>query len=228
MAITFLKDDDGDKQIPYDEAVVEGRNLVSSMKDIQFELGRIADKLEPKYEERTLERYAEEIKIDHGTLKSYRTTYRAWKDMPARPAGFSVAKALNRHPNRADIIQETPELSVKEAGKKMQEWKKEHSTGGKRRTLSTDNAIYRSKTRILRQIKDFLSETSDLRGMIWEITDLPNIDSSYLEEIVEALREASLRINTMIEIAFHKSKTDIVLDQSKDEADEALSNGEGA
>ena len=182
MPILKEDEDDYEDQIPYDKAVEEGRNLVSAMKDSQFELGRIADRLEAKYEEHTLERFAEEIGIDHGTLKSYRTTYRAWKDKPARPAGFSVAKALNRHPNRADIIQETPTLSVKEAEKKMLEWKKEHSTGGKRKTLSTDNAIYRSKTRIIREIKDFLSDTSDLTGMIWEITDLPDTDPSDLKE----------------------------------------------
>ena len=86
-------DDDGDEKIPYDEAVVNGRNLVSSMKDIQFELGQIASKLEPKYGDETLGRYAEEIGIEFGTLKSYRATYRKWKNEPVRPKSFSVAKA---------------------------------------------------------------------------------------------------------------------------------------
>jgi hypothetical protein len=211
MAINLLKDDY--EVFPYDEAVVEGRNLVSSMKDSQFELGRIADKLEPKYEERTLERFAEEIGIDHGTLKSYRTTYRAWKDQPARPPGYSVAKALNRHPNRADIIQETPELTVLEAEKKMLEWKKEHSAE-KGRKPPTDNAVRRSKIRIIREIKDFLSDTSELTGMIWEITDRPSIDPSELEAIKEALREASLRIDMMIK-AFPKSEPDTVKDEAE-------------
>jgi hypothetical protein len=42
--------------------------------------------------------------------------------------------------------------------------------------------------------------------MIWEITDLPDIDPDHLEEIKEALKEASLRINTMIQIAFPRSE----------------------
>jgi hypothetical protein len=92
----------------------------------------------------------------------------------------------------------------------MQEWKKERSAGGKRRKPS--------KTRIIREIRDFLSDTSDLTGMIWEITDdLLDIDQSDLEEIVEALREASLRINTMIKTAFHSYTQDDVLDQVKEE-----------
>jgi hypothetical protein len=207
MAIDFEQDEDGREKIPYDEAVIEGQKLVSAMtKDYQFELGRIADKLEPKYREQTLERYAEEIGIDHGTLKSYRTTYKAWKDMPARPSAFSVAKALNSYPNRADIIQETHDITVKEAEKKMLEWKKERGTSKTRRKPS--------KIRIIQKIKEFLSETSELTGMIWEITDpdLPNIDPSDLEEIVEALREASLRINRMM-LAFPRPEPD----QSKEE-----------
>jgi hypothetical protein len=107
-----LQGDNADKKIPYDDAVEKGRTIVSSMKNMQFELGQIADQLEPKYREETLKRYAEEIGIDYGTLKSYRTTHKAWKDAPVRPP-FSVAKALNRHPRRADIIQENPDITVK-------------------------------------------------------------------------------------------------------------------
>jgi hypothetical protein len=42
----------------YYEAVVEGRKLVSLLKDRQFELGRIAAQLEPKYGDETLGRFA--------------------------------------------------------------------------------------------------------------------------------------------------------------------------
>jgi hypothetical protein len=75
-----LQGDNADKKIPYDDAVEKGRTIVSSMKNMQFEFGQIADQLEPKYREETLKRYAEEIGIDYGTLKSYRTTHKAWKD----------------------------------------------------------------------------------------------------------------------------------------------------
>ena len=177
MDITIVKDDE-DKPIPYDDAVETGRNLIRAMKDSQFDLGRVADKLEPKYGDETLQHYAEDIGIDYGTLKSYRTTYKAWKDEPVRPRSFSVAKVLNRHPDKADIIQETPELSVKEAEEKMQEWKNERGADGKRRKPSPSKTP--SRLEIVREIDAFLSEFSDLTGMIWEITDDPDIDPSDL------------------------------------------------
>jgi hypothetical protein len=217
MAIHFLKDDDGDKQIPYDEAVVNGRNIVLTMKENQFELGRIADKLEPKYGDHTLERFAEDIGIDHGTLKSYRTTYKAWKDMPARPPGYSVAKVLNRHPNRADIIQETPDITVKEAEKKMLEWKKEHSAE-KGRTFQTDYAVHKNAKQIISALNEFLSDKSVLTSMILEIHDQPAIDPRYIQDIIEALGKVSLRIQTLIETAFHKSEPDTVKEEVEVEA----------
>ena len=215
MEINILKDDFEDIQIPYDEAVKDGRNLVSLMKDSQFELGQIADKLEPKYGDETLQRFSEDIGIEYGTLKSYRTTYKAWKHEPVRPRSFSVAKALNRLPDKAFHIEKHPDMTVHDAELMMQGLRTERSAGGKRRTLQSDNAIYKSRTQIVREIKDFLSDTSELTGMIWAITDLANIDASYLEEIVKALREASLRINMMIEIAFPKSKPDTVKDEAE-------------
>jgi hypothetical protein len=215
MAIDFEQEEDGREKIPYDEAVEEARNIVSSMmKDHQMELGRIASRLEPKYGDQTLEHFAKEIKIDYGTLKSCRTAYNAWKDIPVRPKSFSVAKVLNRHPNRADIIQETPDITVAEAEKKMLEWKKERGASRTRRAPS--------KIRIIQKINELLSETSDLTGMIWEITDIPDIDPSDLEDIKEALREAIFRINRMIEIAFPKSEPDIVMDQSKEKSGAAV------
>ena len=221
MPIDFGPDEDGNEQIPYDDAVVEGRKLVSSMKDNQFELGRIAGRVEPKYGEQTLERLAEEIGIDYGTLKSYRTADRAWQDIPVRPKSFSVAKALNRHPNRADIIQEKPDMSVKEAENVMREWKKERRAVEKGKTLRSDYGLHRNTKKVVREVNWFLSENGELMGMILEIRDHPDPDKDprYMEEIVEALAKASLRINTLIESVYHRSKQDTVLDPSKDEVE---------
>jgi hypothetical protein len=215
MEINFLKDDSEDTQIPYDEAVEEGRNLVSMMKENQFELGRIANQIEPKYGEETLGLFAEEIGIDYGTLKSYRTTYRAWKDMPARPAGFSVAKALNQHPNRADIIHETPELTVKEAVEKMKQWKAESSASEKGKKLPSDYGVHRNMKQIVSALDDFLSDKSVLTKMILEIRDHPNTDARYFQDIIEALGNLSLRIHTLTEIPFFKPESDTVKEEAE-------------
>jgi hypothetical protein len=59
MIIDFQQGDQNEDSIPFDDAAVEtGRNFVSSMKDSQFGLGRMAAHLEPKYGDNTLERDA--------------------------------------------------------------------------------------------------------------------------------------------------------------------------
>jgi hypothetical protein len=165
-----LQSGNADKKIPYDDAVEKGRNLVSSMKESQFELGLIAYQLEPQYAKQTLERYAEAIGIDYGTLKSYRTAYRAWKDMPVRPKSFSVAKALNRHPRRAEIVQENPNITVNEAEAKMREWRQRDRHVDEKvdqpGPFQPEHAVYRNKKKIVRDVNNFLSTGSELAEMI--------------------------------------------------------------
>jgi hypothetical protein len=215
MPIDFEPVDYGSEQIPYDDAVVEGRNLVSSMKERQFELGRIAAQVESKYEDKTLEHLAEAIGIDYGTLKSYRTTYVAWKDQPARPVSFSVAKTLNPHPRRAEIIQEKPDMSVKEAEEIMRELKKQPSAGGKRKKRRSGDEI----GQIIGTLDNFLSEESELTGAIIDICDDSDADPHHREDIVEALAKASLRINTLIESIFHTSRSNTVAPEPEAEVD---------
>jgi hypothetical protein len=220
MEIQLVNDDHGDEQIPYDEAVVRGRNFVLAMKDSQFELGQLADRLEPKYGDENLGRYAEEIGIDHGTLKSYRATYRAWKDEPVCPS-YSVARALNPHPRKADIIQETPELTVKEAEAKVEQWRTESSAAKERKPSKRRKP---NKLLILQEINDFLSHTNELTAMIWEFTDdPPHVDPSDQEDIVEALRAASDRIDTTIR-AFPRPQSDTALEESEEQEAEAILN----
>jgi hypothetical protein len=192
-----LQGDNVDKKIPFDEMIEKGRNLISSVEKSQFELGLLADKVEPKYGDQTLKHAAEELKIDYGTLKSYRTFYKKWKDAPVRPP-FSVAKALNQHPNRADIIQENPDITVTEAVEKMREWKQSRADE-KGKMDQSDDVIEKNKKQIVRTILDFLSDRSVLRRMILEINSQPDIDSSYMEEIREALGIMCERVFTLIE-----------------------------
>jgi hypothetical protein len=224
--IAFVPDDPKD-QIPYDEAVEQGRRLVLVMKDSQFELGKIADRLEPKYGDSTLQRFAEDIGIDYGTLKSYRTTQKAWKDQPARPKGFSVAKALNPHPRKAEVIQEKPDISVKEAEKEVQTWKEERRTekkNGATEAPRSDHAIHMTTGKIVTEIDNFLAEGSKLTAMILELIDDLEPRSSHGANVIKALENASERIQTLSEIISDAIKPDTVMDQAEADLDEAEFN----
>ena len=104
--------------IPYDDAVSEGKKIVADEKRGQLRLGELADKLEPKYKDRTLAKFAKEIRIGACTLERYRSVYRAWKDKPAPgPVSYAVLRALQDHPDRLNIVKENPKLTQAEARK---------------------------------------------------------------------------------------------------------------
>src|SRR5262245_19890963 len=77
--------------IEFDEAVVEGKKLVKELHSNENKLGELADRLEPKYGDKTLDRFAKEIGVNAGTLKRWRSTYRKWKGIEApEPVSASV------------------------------------------------------------------------------------------------------------------------------------------
>src|SRR5262249_26188247 len=102
--------------IKYDVAVREGKEIIANEKRGQMRLGELADKLEPKYADRTLAKFAAEIGIAACTLERHRSVYRAWKENPAPgPGSYSVLRALQDHPDRRDIVKNNPDLTQAEA-----------------------------------------------------------------------------------------------------------------
>jgi hypothetical protein len=114
--------------LPYDSAVLLGKAIVAEMleaatEDHQRRLGELADRIEPKYGKRTLEVYAKTIGINKDTLERYRSVYRAWKKNPAPgPVSYAVQRALQNHPDRADIVARYPKLTQAQARAMMREY----------------------------------------------------------------------------------------------------------
>jgi hypothetical protein len=191
--------EDDNYETNYDDAVKLGKKLVLKLRDYQLELGELADGLEPRYGEATLLQFAADIGIDYETLKTYRTTYRAWRDEPGRPASFSVARALNRHPDKYEVYQENPTMSVADAKQVMVAHREELGLDKKRKRGASVNAIHRRKTIIIREINRFLGPRSDVLKMILELKERDQTDFYYIDEIIEALLGASERIKATIE-----------------------------
>lgn len=111
--------------INYDEAVSEARQIIATIESNEMKLGELADRLEPRYGEQTLKKFAQEIGIAVCTLERRRSVYRAWKDIPApAPISFSVAQELAAHPERARLITEQPNLTKGQARKLTRAWRK--------------------------------------------------------------------------------------------------------
>jgi hypothetical protein len=121
--------------ISFDDAVREGKEIVAKIKDAkrdledaerrledaerdQLRLGELADKLEPKYGDRALAKFAKLIGIEASTLSHYRTVYRKWEDkLPpgAKLPSFTVLKELASVDERAELITAEPTMSKRRA-----------------------------------------------------------------------------------------------------------------
>jgi DNA repair exonuclease SbcCD ATPase subunit len=115
--------------IPYDKAVREGKEIILEIESAergQLRLGELAHKLEKKYGDRTLAKFAAEIGVAKCTLDRYQTVYRAWEGKLA-PGPISISYAVLRelatHPAREQIISKNLNLTKREALDMMRELK---------------------------------------------------------------------------------------------------------
>ena len=115
--------------INYDEAVHEAKGIVAKIDDAergQLRLGELAHKLDKKYGDRTLAKFAAEIGVAKCTLDRYQTVYRAWEGKLAPgpiSTSYAVLRELQTHPDRAEIIRKNPNLTKREAHERMRELK---------------------------------------------------------------------------------------------------------
>ena len=111
--------------INYDEAVHEAKGIVAKIDDAergQLRLGELAHKLDKKYGDRTLAKFAAEIGVAKCTLDRYQTVYRAWEEKLAPgpiSTSYAVLRELQTHPDRAQIIRKNPNLTKREAHELM-------------------------------------------------------------------------------------------------------------
>jgi hypothetical protein len=111
--------------IPFDEAVRRGKDLKTKRAAlheaealIQWQLGELADKVEPKYGGETLAELAKELGEETASLKRNRSFYRAWKPNGAtwpQSVTYSVLRELATHPDREQLLRDNPEMTVREA-----------------------------------------------------------------------------------------------------------------
>lgn len=105
------------EKIPYDEAIRQVKVLMAEAEKIQWKLGQIADRIQPKYGDRTLETFAIDLGVNYKTLLHYQRVYRAYgAEISERPEiSFSAAAALATHPDRRQLLLEKPTMTYREA-----------------------------------------------------------------------------------------------------------------
>jgi len=114
-------------EMEYLAAVEEGKAIIADVSGKQWALGDLALKVEKKYGENRLERFAEDINFPGAacTLGRYRPVCVAFPKTGPRPTFFASAKVLQKHPDRIRIVTENPDISAHEAREKMRKWRDE-------------------------------------------------------------------------------------------------------
>jgi hypothetical protein len=124
-------------RIPYDEAVAEDRDIIANIEKMdgeqrrhQMRLGYLADRVETKYRDHTVAKFAQAIGVGACTLKRYLSVYRAWdgmgKEAPG-PVSYAVLRALQDQPDREAIVKEKPKITKSEAQEIMRERKRQQN-----------------------------------------------------------------------------------------------------
>jgi hypothetical protein len=122
--------------LDYDAAVAEAKQIIATEQSGHWRLGELAAQVETQYGKKTLKKFAEDIGVAKCTLERLRSVWRAWEPIPAAPPKFySIAQALQDHPNRGKIIEERPNITTREARDLM----REHRQGDqKQKEANTD------------------------------------------------------------------------------------------
>jgi hypothetical protein len=137
-------------------------------------LGELADGLKPIYGDKTLARFAKKIGLSADRLNRCRSVYRAWKGIEApSPKSDGVARALQAHPNRAEILKNNPNLTVREARTFMRDHHKAH---GKEQDWRVEET-----RRFLNEAKKFALEAHKKYGHLKQ----EHLDSEVLRQAVD-------------------------------------------
>jgi hypothetical protein len=115
--------------IPYESAVLEGKEIVLEIEAVtargHLRLGELAHKVEIKYGDRTLAKFAEDISVATCTLARHRDVYRAYPNIcaPGRKCfpSYAALRELAAHPDREEIVAKDPNITKREAHRLMRQ-----------------------------------------------------------------------------------------------------------
>src|SRR5262249_5842966 len=117
--------------INYDAAVREGKRIVAKMEQDWRRLCELADGIETRYDEQTLQHFAKDIGVVFCTFARQMSVYQAWKSAPgpeSYPPCFAVARELQSHPDRFEIINANPNITKRAASELARQYRTEQAT----------------------------------------------------------------------------------------------------
>ena len=195
-------------RISYDDAVTEGRKIIKKMdgeqRRLQMRLGELAARVERKYGDRTLAKFAKEIGVAACTLERYCSVFRAWEGIPAPgPVCYAVLRELQKHPKRAEIVKENPKITKREAQKlrREREGKQKNNKSGDWR-LEEAKRWLRRVCSLANEVKREVERHKEVARALREI-----VEPELLATLVPNLREGSAALRSLADhLQLHQSE----------------------
>lgn len=192
--------------ISFADAVSEGRDLITVMngeeRRIQLRLGELYARVERKYGDRTLAKFAKEIGVAACTLERYHSVFRAWEGIPAPgPVSYAVMRELQDHPQREEIVKENPKITKREAQKlkREREGKQKNNKSGNWR-LEEAKRWFRRVCSLANEVKREMERHKEVARALREI-----VEPELLATLVPNLREGSAALLSLADHLEHEA-----------------------
>jgi hypothetical protein len=160
----------------YDDAVAEGKEIIAKLEaverdqgDQQLRLGELAHKVDTKYREQTLAKFAKDIGTVKCTLERYRNVYRAWEGKLApgpKSVSYAVLRELQKHPAREQIIRERPSLTKREAHEEMRKHNEGASKNKQKEKQNGKDQWRRDNEKWFRDLAKAANEAARVAGIV--------------------------------------------------------------
>jgi hypothetical protein len=125
----------------YADAVRQGKAVVADLDGAWWRLCEIADAVTTRWGEQDLEKFFEDVGV--GCVGPRRlSVYRKYKDHFSAPGPkclYSVLRALQTHPNRAELIRKFPDMSKAQADAHMKEFEESKKTSEESKKTSEES-----------------------------------------------------------------------------------------
>lgn len=177
-----------DVDFSWESAVAEGKYLVAESKQISatadrnsWRLAELADAVSAQYGENKLGQFASEIGLAACTVKRRRSTYRNWNEIlkgdPGLLLSYSVARELEKHPQRKRLIKENPAMTKRDAtalmkayrnkseGEMQRWWRELTKRAGK--ALADETVLRTDQQNLLKVVQPAMLSTLREAGLAW-------------------------------------------------------------
>jgi hypothetical protein len=215
--------------IPFDAGVDEAKKILANIEKVSdaghLRIGEIADKLETKYKDRTLAKFAEAIGKSPSCVKRWLSVYRAWKDTQiwatwpqSKMPSYSVMRELEDVPDREQIIIDDPKMTVREATALKHE-RVGKGKGTKDKEKEPQGSFRTDKRRIL---KDICTNQEEVRRKAEEALQAEEEQLDEMARVSGKLTLENLRADARVVIAL----TEDLLERRRQlELDEPVQTG---